>query len=107
MSTWLNMYLSKTALANDQKIITNKAYIDHVPIPATHSYTITSDSNANDNNAVKSGVITFTINRTWNSNLKLKLQLFLSILQLVLLIMKILPVETTAVNFGKKEKQKQ
>ena len=102
------MYLSKTALANDQKIITNKAYLDHVPIPATHSYTRTSDSNANDNNAGKEGgVIPFTIKRTWNSNSTAEAStIFVNTATGTADNEDFTPVETTAVNFGKKEKQK-
>ena len=61
------MYLNKTALQNDDPIVSNKAYIDHVPVPTQHSYTITNNSPTGSNAVSEGGTITFTIARSLDS----------------------------------------
>ena len=60
----LNMYLNKTALQNDDPIVSNKAYIDHIPVPTQHDYTITNNSPTGSNAVSEGGAITFTIARS-------------------------------------------
>ena len=58
------MYLNKTALENNESIVNNKAYIDHITVPTQYDYAITSDSAADNNNTKEGEEITFTITRT-------------------------------------------
>ena len=58
------MYLNKTALQNDDPIVSNKAYIDHIPVPTQHNYSITNNSPTGSNAVSEGGTITFTIARS-------------------------------------------
>ncbi|PQM55454.1 MAG: hypothetical protein CML39_08070, partial [Rhodobacteraceae bacterium] len=101
---WLNMYLNKTALQNDESMVNSKAYIDHVPVPTQHSYVISSNSAADNSNAVTEGnPITFTITRTKDSGSDAPSSLWVSTFAGSANEDDYKPIDKMIVDFGKKE----
>ena len=106
---WLNLYLNKTDLQNDNSTVNNKAYIDHVAVPTQHNYTITNNSPSNNSSTVsEGGDIIFTINRAKvnNSSADAASTIYVSTAPGTANNEDFTPIDKLEVNFGKKELQK-